>query len=620
MEIKIKLPIPYSKYDLTFEYRKLISLTELESLIIILVFCKNKGEINKTNKLVDALKEKYNLNSSFQDLFETNYMKLLRSGAIIAYNDEEKFSDVLIGNLDLNKDVELYLGKEKFWGMKEEPIYKNETYISNLILKNGINILSNNFDEVKVEDDKALLYFRDENEKINGNYDNYFDIEANKEKNKKDNAYKTKKFTSNEIKINSYENIFFRKEEVIFHYDDGSLYSTDNISEEIIKLFSNNIFYKDFPSIIKSNIETKIISPNTNDNLAILKDDNIDKKLLIIIKENIYYILDNKIVQLFNKRRELSLNDFKNTEPISYNVLCKKDFDDYSDIINELLINVDKNLLIDIYKKVNVEIKREIINKLFANKEFLTNNLEFIKSELEDCLKELKKIPLIEITKLLKFDDDLFLDILKSDSTKREFIQQLKTCDISRLLHIKIIEIYRLSYDGNSYYLLNSSLEKEINNFYNEYQFIQPHLENYKKFKLKLTNYKDLNSEINFVFRLLDENLNSSIKELELQNEEKIKESCILIAQNIRGIVEPLAKSLGMDGKIVKEFADLIKDLSQRQTFIEKWNFNHQWLHGKIKKNQFNRNNLKKLEENKEFFEKTIDEIKNNINRKERGK
>ena len=31
MELKIKLPIPYSKYDLIFEYRKLISLTEVES-------------------------------------------------------------------------------------------------------------------------------------------------------------------------------------------------------------------------------------------------------------------------------------------------------------------------------------------------------------------------------------------------------------------------------------------------------------------------------------------------------------------------------------------------------------------------------------------------------------
>ena len=44
-----------------------------------------------------------------------------------------------------------------------------------------------------------------------------------------------------------------------------------NKDEVFIELFSNNIFYKDFPSIIKNNLETKIKAPNTNEILKHLK-------------------------------------------------------------------------------------------------------------------------------------------------------------------------------------------------------------------------------------------------------------------------------------------------------------------------------------------------------------
>ena len=614
MELKIKLPIPYSKYDLIFEYRKLISLTELESLIIILIFCKNKGEISKLKKLTDLLKEKYNLDSSFQDLFIESYKKLLYSGVIIANNNEEDFYEVLIGNLNLNKDVESYLEEEKFLGMKEEPINKSKTYISNLILKNGITIQNNNFDWSTIDDENALFYFKNINEKINGNYEYYFNIEANKHKDNDGEAYKNKSFATNEENIKSYQNIFFKNEEIIFNFVEGTLYSTDDISEQIIELFSNNIFYKDFPSIIKNNLETKIKAPNTNENLKTLEDNNINKESQINIKENIYYILDNKIVQLFNKKKDIHLNNTKNIDPFFYNELCKRDFDDYSNVINEFLINDDKKLLIEIYKKVNSEIKKEIINKVFANKELLKNNILLIRSELRDCLNKFKNMKLSDISKLFIEDNDSFLYILKNDHTERSYVQQLKTYAINIFIHEKIIEIYRFSYSGNSYYLFESGLEKEINNFYNKFNSIKPDLDEYKKFKLELNRWKNRNSKNNLVFTILDEKLNSSIKELEIENEKRLRELCIIEAKYIRDIVEPLIKGN-------KEFDNLIKDPIKKKSFNEKWKFNHQWLHSsnENKKNNYTKDSLLKLEENKKFFMKFKEEIENNINEEKKG-
>ena len=119
MDIKLILSIPYSKYDVSFEYSKLVNLTEFESLIVILVFCKNRKEISLVKNLSELIVEKYNVTNSFLPLFEKSFDNLKKTQTIII-NSDETFYDILIGNIDLNSDVEDNLKAENFFGFLEE--------------------------------------------------------------------------------------------------------------------------------------------------------------------------------------------------------------------------------------------------------------------------------------------------------------------------------------------------------------------------------------------------------------------------------------------------------------------------------------------------------------------
>ncbi|MDK2819391.1 MAG: hypothetical protein KFW07_01000 [Mycoplasmataceae bacterium] len=526
MKIELKLPIPYSKYDVSFEYSKLIPLSEFESLIVILIFCKNKGEITKTDNLIKVIKEKYNLNDSFIDLFKEPFKKLLSTETIISKEkssniNDDSFFDVLIGNLDLNKDVQENIEADNFLGIKNEPFFRKSTFISNLITKTGFVQIKENFKHVELKDDQDLSFFVEVNKKINQNYKTTFDLKANLLKDN-DEAYKKHKISSGEKSVPLYENIYFNDEEITFNYDEGSLYSTDKLSEEIIELFSKNIFYTNLPNMIIKTLETKILAPITNQDLLSIEDKNIDSMHIFQIDSKIFYVLGNVIIQLFNKNQELLFNNVTNASPLFYKKLCKLEVDSYDEIILYLLNDQNKNLLLTIYEKVNNEVKEAIINILFADNTLFKQNLLFVKKEIKDCLPKLKEKSLNDLSNLLLEDNELFLDVLKNDSDKRQYIDQLKTSNIAKILHKEIINIYKLSYDGETHNLKDSHLEDEINSFYTKYKSLNYNVMNeLETFKIELNNWKGINSNITFVFITLEQKLNSSIRQLELKEIEK---------------------------------------------------------------------------------------------------
>lgn len=609
MEIKLKLPIPYSKYELGFQYSKFTPLTEFESLIIILVFCKNKNEIGRLENFSKVIMEKYNLNEKFLNLFEESFKKLKKSQTIITEGND-RFYDILIGNININKDVEVNISKEVFVGVKEETIIKKFTYISNLLIKNGIK-LEKSFNNVDIGN-KDLSFFIEINKKINSNYDREFDLKADEIKNEGQEAYIEKKFLNDLDSIPRFSNIYFRNEEVIFKHEESRLYPTDQASEEIIALFSNQEFYSELPKMIIENIESKIKAPITAKDFQTIDSKNVNEKLLFEINEGLFSIIDNKIIGLFNRKKELFFDNIANSNSNFYNELCIENFSNYIPIITEILNNENKNVLNKIYINVNEEIKKIIIDSLFKDKSILKNNIAFIEEFQKDCMPMLKMLRLHDLLDLA-MTDKLFLEIIRSDSNDRKYVGELQTNNISEIIHKDIINIYHFEYTGQNYYFKNSSIEMEVNNFYKEFNLLKiDNLENLKIFQLKLKQWKEINSKISFTIILLEQKLQSSIKELELQKEKAIKDSCELMAVEIRKVVEPFFQYLGITD-ISKLSDEHINDYEKLGDFKDKWRWNHSYLHND-KRTNYSRESLSKLENNKLFFEKIIKEIKEERN------
>lgn len=613
MDIKLILSIPYSKYDVSFEYSKLVNLTEFESLIVILVFCKNRKEISLVKNLSELIVEKYNVTNSFLPLFEKSFDNLKKTQTIII-NSDETFYDILIGNIDLNSDVEDNLKAENFFGLLEEKILRKNIYFSNLLTKSGLQI-SDNISNVKTIDIKDLFFFINVNKTINENFKVALDLKGAELTNRNNEAYIGYKYiTYQEEVMNKYENIIFNNEEVIFSSDDKKIYSTDKLSEEILSLYSSNVFYYELPDLIVKSINTKIIAPITTNDFPSINDSIINNELLFEIDSNLFYILEKKIIKLYNRKKELIFDNKKDNKHLSYNELCKEEILNYNSVILKLLNEIDSKLLSLVYKNVDLEIKELIVNNLFEKNEFLKNNILFLTEEFESCLLKLKEMKLNNLLEI-GINDQLLLKIFINDSNDRKYISQLKEENISELLHADIIKIYHFEYTGNNYYFKKSDIENEINAFYNNWKSIDKNnLDACKEFKISLTHFKKgINPKIVFTLNSLEQENDSFISTLELQKKDAIEKKCGNIAIEIRQIIEPLYKEFEKNN--FKEFVEqFVSNKKDKEDLIDRWKFNHTYLHddGKNHKDKYSQDSLSKLEVNKKVFE----EFKKQYNKK----
>ena len=585
--LKLKLPIPYSFFEVRSYYKKTKPLTETEALIIILIATaqKSEKEIKATDNFSSLFKKKYNIEDKFLDFFEKDFNSLVSNKVIINKFPEVKFDKILVGNLEINRTISEFLDNEKFLGLEKETINKKYFFHSDL-LSNNYSLKEDNSKKITLPLNNNIEILIKENSKLNKNYDS--EIENILLKKNPEMGLVKKEITDyygEEISINNMNNISFIEEIIEFKLDENRIFSTESKGEKILTFFKEKSYYhNDFINLIEESLKEKI-QPNeikySNDSSS-FKSFNLEEiglKNIYELKDEkkFFHLVDNsELFEIFRNKKNFKVIIDKEYEIEYFELVTKK-----SDDIELFLKVINNNTL---FNKLKIEKQNDILKKIIKDFNLLITNEWIIKDNIKEIIEIIyNEIPTNFLFKKIKEEQSFFeknksliknLFIFDSEKDKKYSDFFKNSSFISLIGEHNLIKFYNFDYEQGISYFNNSLIEEQIISFWKEYKNSNSDLILLEKLDKNIQLFSTKNSELKDFMRNLK---NKILIEIKISKEE-IKKEVSDLAVKTRELFEPLWKPENIKLEIfLEKYYESNK--AKKEDIRNKWNANSGFLH-----------------------------------------
>lgn len=547
--MKFKFVKPYSLYHLSFHFRKQRNLQELEAILLTSIYY---AKDNKSLEITKYLEQTLNLSPTKWSEFVYSILNNM-NGNEISFPNDISFQNLLVGDIVIDKQIQNYIEKDKFYGMQPKDEVKQEEFLVDLQNTNYI-FKKNNIPIINVSNlSKELIAVYEKNKEENKNkcieemskdksdailkdvedindQDDYFNniVFANFQ-----NEFECSKidFENNNIEIPNKSFYEFIEKMIQF-----------NALNIVLRYFEKDINKNNelFPHIGTTRVEKPIL--DINDYKDIIKMVTKNNELLnqnknIGIYQHEICVFDSK-EEIFKINND-DLLKFK-MKKIYYSVLNDKEY--FNELINQTINSIN---WINWLKATNNETQKSIIKQyIFDNyielsqsqdyKEFIINNFDHIEDiKLEWIFSSL--INMEEFKKLTKINNTKIIEMLNSSK-----IDSLTNSDNNG--------VKKINYLYSEYEYSIENLNKNIKEVKEELELIN------EINKLKDTNdLKLINDAIKLLDRLVfNENKDKYSPLLKTQYDEIVKnnkkliieELEILYLNKIRGKIDKLFRQL----------------------------------------------------------------------------
>ena len=163
--MKLKFVKPYSLYHLSFHFRKQRNLQELEAILLTSIYY-SKG--NKSLEIAKYLEQTLNLSPTKWSEFVYSILNNM-NGNEISFPNDISFQNLLVGDIVIDKQIQNYIEKDKFYGMQPKDEVKQEEFLVDLQNTNYI-FKKNNIPIINVSNlSKELITVYEKNKEENKN-------------------------------------------------------------------------------------------------------------------------------------------------------------------------------------------------------------------------------------------------------------------------------------------------------------------------------------------------------------------------------------------------------------------------------------------------------------------
>ncbi|WP_406602510.1 hypothetical protein ACJA29_03515 [Metamycoplasma sualvi] len=500
--MKLKFVKPYSLYHLSFHFRKQRNLQELEAILLTSI---HYSKDNKSLEITKYLEQTLNLSPTKWSEFVYSILNNM-NGNEISFPNDISFQNLLVGDIVIDKQIQNYIDKDKFYGMQPKDEVKQEEFLVDLQNTNYI-FKKNNIPIINVSNlSKELIAVYEKNKEENKNKcieemlkDKSDAILKDVEDiNDQDDYFKNIVFSNfqNEFECSKIDfennNIEIPNKSFYEFIEKMVQFNTLNI---VLRYFEKDINKNSelFPHIGTTRVEKPIL--DINDYKDIIKTVTKNNELLnqnknIGIYQHEICVFDSK-EEIFKINND-DLLKFK-MKKIYYSVLNDREY--FNELINQTINSIN---WLNWLKATNNETQKSIIKQyIFDNyielsqsqdyKEFIINNfdhiedikLEWIFSSLIN-MEEFKKLTKINNTKIIEMLNSSKIDSLtNSDNNGVNKINYLYSeCDYSienlnkNIKEVKeelelINEINKLK-DTNDLKLINDAIKLSDQLVFNE--------------------------------------------------------------------------------------------------------------------------------------------------------
>lgn len=500
--MKLKFVKPYSLYHLSFHFRKQRNLQELEAILLTSIYY-SKG--NKSLEIAKYLEQTLNLSPTKWSEFVYSILNNM-NGNEISFPNDISFQNLLVGDIVIDKQIQNYIEKDKFYGMQPKDEVKQEEFLVDLQNTNYI-FKKNNIPIINVSNlSKELITVYEKNKEENKNK-----CIEEMLKDKSDAILKDVEDINdqddyfNNIVFSNFQNEF-ECSKIDFENNNIEIPNKSfyEFIEKMIQFNALNIVLRYFEKDINKNNELFPHIGTTRVEKPIL-DINDYKDIIKMVTKNNELLNQNKNIGIyqheicvFDSKEEIfkinndDLLKFK-MKKIYYSVLNDKEY--FNELINQTINSIN---WINWLKATNNETQKSIIKQyIFDNyielsqsqdyKEFIINNfdhiedikLEWIFSSLIN-MEEFKKLTKINNTKIIEMLNSSKIDSLtNSDNNGVNKINYLYSeCDYSianlnkNIKEVKeelelINEINKLK-DTNDLKLINDAIKLSDQLVFNE--------------------------------------------------------------------------------------------------------------------------------------------------------
>ena len=304
-DVNIQLPIPYAKYDISYNLKEFRPLEEKQAYVVLAIV-SNKQQ-HPTWTLHDTLCNFYNINDEYANFFASAYDDLLLNETLINNKDQVANGlNCLIGNITINEKTLQYLqAKVGFYGNKKTTTNTSRSLQENLILPNQYQDYQlNDMDDVAYTSKNACSAF----EKISSNvkvYGNKIHEWINNMLNNAKQLFSIK--FGNEDAIKTGKNLFYKKTWCNFKVSiDGNnieIFPQGQLENKIYEdYYLTNTYYQDLLQLICNQIsinndEINLVT-SLPTNFALIKNNNLDLSKLLMTNHHTYVINGNTLQEL----------------------------------------------------------------------------------------------------------------------------------------------------------------------------------------------------------------------------------------------------------------------------------------------------------------------------------
>ena len=608
--MKLKFVKPYSLYHLSFHFRKQRNLQELETILLTSI---HYSKDNKSLEITKYLEQTLNLSPTKWSEFVYSILNNM-NGNEISFPNDISFQNLLVGDIVIDKQIQNYIEKDKFYGMQPKDEVKQEEFLVDLQNTNYI-FKKNNIPIINVSNlSKELITVYEKNKEENKNK-----CIEEMLKDKSDAILKDVEDINdqddyfNNIVFSNFQNEF-ECSKIDFENNNIEIPNKSfyEFIEKMIQFNALNIVLRYFEKDINKNNELFPHIGTTRVEKPIL-DINDYKDIIKMVTKNNELLNQNKNIGIyqheicvFDSKEEIfkinndDLLKFK-MKKIYYSVLNDKEY--FNELINQTINSIN---WINWLKATNNETQKSIIKQyIFDNyielsqsqdyKEFIINNFDHIEDiKLEWIFSSL--INMEEFKKLTKINNTKIIEMLNSSK-----IDSLTNSDNNG--------VKKINYLYSEYDYSIENLNKNIKEVKEELELIN------EINKLKDTNdLKLINDAIKLLDRLVfNENKDKYSPLLKTQYDEIVKnnkkliieELEILYLNKIRGKIDKLFRQLSGNDDPKSTLHDNLIIIEEKQkldkNIIEKFH----WI--KRERNKFSHKEKEEIE--KELFKFKLNEL-----------
>lgn len=500
--MKLKFVKPYSLYHLSFHFRKQRNLQELEAILLTSIYY-SKG--NKSLEIAKYLEQTLNLSPTKWSEFVYSILNNM-NGNEISFPNDISFQNLLVGDIVIDKQIQNYIEKDKFYGMQPKDEVKQEEFLVDLqntnyiFKKNNIPIINDS----NLSKELIAVYEKNQEENKNKCIEEMLKDKSDailkdvEDINDQDDYF-------NNIVFSNFQNEF-ECSKIDFENNNIEIPNKSfyEFIEKMVQFNTLNIVLRYFEKDINKNSELFPQIGTTRIGKPIL-DINDYEDIIKMVAKNNELLNQNKNIGIyqheicvFDSKEEIfkinndDLLKFK-MKKIYYSVLNDREY--FNELINQTINSIN---WLNWLKATNNETQKSIIKQyIFDNyielsqsqdyKEFIINNfdhiedikLEWIFSSLIN-MEEFKKLTKINNTKIIEMLNSSKIDSLtNSDNNGVNKINYLYSeCDYSienlnkNIKEVKeelelINEINKLK-DTNDLKLINDAIKLSDQLVFNE--------------------------------------------------------------------------------------------------------------------------------------------------------